>query len=163
MAATAERKTYATRELTLTRVFDAPRELVFRMWTEPKHMAQWWGPKGFTNPVCELDVRPGGAIRIDLRGPDGTIYPMTGAFREIVPPQRLVFVSFAENDGQHVIESLTTVTFAEQAGKTTMTVHANAAALAPIGARFLQGMEAGWNGSLDRLAELVAQQQPQKA
>ena len=157
MTATAERKTYATRELTLTRVFDAPRDLVFRMWTEPKHMAQWWGPKGFTNPVCELDVRPGGAIRINMRAPNGAVYPMTGTFREIVRPERLVFISFAEDhDGLRVIESLTTVTFAEQAGKTTMTVHASAVALAPIGAQYLQGMEAGWNGSLDRLAELVA-------
>jgi uncharacterized protein YndB with AHSA1/START domain len=160
MAATAERKTYATRELTLTRVFDAPRDLVFRMWTEPKHMAQWWGPKGFTNPVCELDLRPGGAIRIHMRAPDGTVYPMTGEFREIVAPERLVFISFAEDrDGLRLIESLTTVTLAEQAGKTILTVHASAVALAPIGAQYLQGMEAGWNGSLDRLTELVAKQQ----
>jgi uncharacterized protein YndB with AHSA1/START domain len=65
-------------ELVLTRVFDAPRELVFKVWTDPKHLARWWGPRGFTNPVCELDLRPGGAILIHMRGPDGTVYPMTG-------------------------------------------------------------------------------------
>jgi uncharacterized protein YndB with AHSA1/START domain len=82
-------------ELTMTRVFDAPRELVFRAWTDPERLKRWWGPKGFTNPVCEVDVRPGGAIRIHMRGPDGTVYPMTGAFIEIVEAERLVFTSSA--------------------------------------------------------------------
>jgi Activator of Hsp90 ATPase homolog 1-like protein len=68
-------------ELVLTRVFDAPRELVFKAWTDPKCVAQWWRPRGFTNPVCEVDVRPGGAIRIHMRGPDGTVYPMTGVYQ----------------------------------------------------------------------------------
>ncbi len=75
----------------ITRTFDSPRELVFKAWTDPKHVTQWWGPHGFTNPVCELDVRPGGAIRIHMRGPDGTVYPMTGTFHEVVEPERLVF------------------------------------------------------------------------
>jgi uncharacterized protein YndB with AHSA1/START domain len=69
---------HADQELIITRVFDAPRKLVFKAWTDPKHVAQWWGPNGFTNPVCELDVRPGGAIRIDMHGPDGTIYREIG-------------------------------------------------------------------------------------
>src|ERR1700722_3962453 len=73
----------AERELKITRVFDAPREVVFKAWTDPKLLAQWWGPKGFTNPVCELDARPGGAIRVHMRGPDGTVYPMGGMFHEI--------------------------------------------------------------------------------
>ena len=101
MTATANVTNLATRELTITRVLDAPRSLVFRMWTEAEHMARWWGPKGFTNPVCEVDARPGGAIRIHMRGPDGTIYPMTGTFEEIVPPHRLVFTSVArDTDGK---------------------------------------------------------------
>jgi uncharacterized protein YndB with AHSA1/START domain len=157
MTATANVTNLATRELTITRVLDAPRSLVFRMWTEAEHMARWWGPKGFTNPVCEVDARPGGAIRIHMRAPDGTIYPMSGRFREIAPPERLVFTSAAEGDaGEHIIEALTTVTFAEQAGKTKITLQTSAVALTPFGAQCLGGMEAGWNGSLDRLAELVA-------
>src|SRR5437016_584736 len=83
------------REVVITRIFDAPRELVFKAWTDPKHMAQWWSPKWFTNPVCELDVRPGGAILIHMAGPDGVVYPMKGVFQEIVAPQRLVFISSA--------------------------------------------------------------------
>ena len=67
-------------------VYDAPRALVFKMWIEPKHMAQWWGPKGFTNPRCELDARVGGKIHIDMRAPDGTVYPMSGTFREVKSP-----------------------------------------------------------------------------
>ncbi len=147
----------AERELVITRVFDAPRELVFKMWTDPKHMAQWWGPKGFTNPVCELDVRPGGAIRIHMCGPDGTVYPMTGTFREIVAPERLVVTAVAEDkQGNPLLEGHDVVTFEEHGGKTKLTVHARAVGLAPIAPQMLAGMEAGWTQSLERLAELVA-------
>ena len=78
------------RELVITRVYDAPRELVFRAWTDPKHMARWWGPKHFTNRVEQMDVRPGGAWRIVMCAPDGSEYPAQGVYREIVPPERLV-------------------------------------------------------------------------
>ena len=115
----------AERELKITRVFDAPREVVFKAWTDPKLLAQWWGPKGFTNPVCELDARPGGAIRVHMRGPDGTVYPMGGMFHEIVEPERIVFTSTAHQDeaGEPQLEVFNTVTFAEHNGKD----HAHAA------------------------------------
>ena len=145
------------RTVSLTRAFDAPRELVYRMWTDPKHMAQWWGPKGFSNPVCEMDVRAGGKMRIDMRAPDGTVYPMTGVFHEVVPNKRLVFTAVAEeSDGRPQLTSHTIVTFEESAGKTTVFVYANALGLAPVAPQMLAGMEQGWSGSLDRLAELVA-------
>src|ERR1035438_6868275 len=80
------------KELILTRVFDAPREIVFKAWTEVERLKRWWGPKNFTNSVCEIDPRPGGAMRIHMRAPDdGVIYPMTGVFQEIAEPERLVF------------------------------------------------------------------------
>jgi uncharacterized protein YndB with AHSA1/START domain len=146
----------AERTVTLTRVIDAPRELVFRLWTEPKHMAAWWGPRCFDNPVCELDVRPGGAIRIHMRGPDGTVYPMTGTFREIMPPRRLVFEAVAEDQaGNALLRSLTVVTFAEEGDKTKLTVHADAIGLSPLAPQMLAGMEAGWTQSLEKLAELA--------
>jgi uncharacterized protein YndB with AHSA1/START domain len=127
------------------------------MWTEAKHMAQWWGPHGFTNPVCEIDARPGGAIRIHMRAPDGVVYPMTGTFREVVPPKRLVFMAVAEDhDGNPLLESLTTVMFEDEAGKTKVTVQAKAVGLAPVAAQMLAGMEAGWTQSLERLEALVA-------
>ena len=81
------------KEVTITRLFDAPRALVFKAWTDPKQLAQWWGPHGFTTPVCEVDVRPGGALLIHMRGPDGVVYPNKGVFHEIVEPDRLVFTS----------------------------------------------------------------------
>jgi uncharacterized protein YndB with AHSA1/START domain len=146
----------AERTVTITRVVDAPRELVFRLWTDPEHMAQWWGPHGFTNPVCELDARVGGAIRIDMRAPDGTIYPMTGTFREIMPPRRLVFEAVAEDhDGNALLRSLTVVTFADEGGRTRLTVHADAVGLSPLAPQMLAGMDAGWTQSLERLAELA--------
>ncbi len=100
-------------ELVLTRVFDAPRELVFKARTDPKQVAQVGSPRVFY-PVCELDLRPGAAIRIHKRGPDGTVYPMTGD-HEIVKPERLVFTSAALGaDGSPLFEVLTTMTFAER-------------------------------------------------
>ena len=83
------------------------------------------GPKGFTNPVCEIDARVGGTLRIHMRGPDGTVYPMKGEIRELVAPERLVFTNIAvDAAGKHLLEGLTTVTFADEGGKTKMTLHA---------------------------------------
>ena len=158
MPATAHATPTAKREVLLTRTIDAPRKLVFEAWTDPKHMAQWWGPKGFTNPVCEIDARPGGAIRIHMRGPDGSVYPMTGTFREVLPPKRLVFTAVAEDlDGNPHLEALTTATFEEEGGRTKVTVQASAVGLSPLAPQMLAGMDAGWTQSLERLAELVEQ------
>jgi uncharacterized protein YndB with AHSA1/START domain len=146
------------RELLTTRVFDAPRELVFKAWTERERLQRWWGPKGFTNPRCEVDVRPGGAIRIDMRAPNGIVYPMTGTFLEVVPPDRLVFISSAlDIHGEPMFEVLNTVTFADERGKTKLTVHAKVSKAKPEAKPHLAGMEIGWNMSLDRLAEELAQ------
>jgi predicted dithiol-disulfide oxidoreductase (DUF899 family)/uncharacterized protein YndB with AHSA1/START domain len=143
-------------EVVITRTFDAPRELVFRMWTEPEHMARWWGPKGFTNPVCELDARPGGAILIHMRASNGDVYPMTGRFREVVPSERLVFTSIAEDaEGNAALDEVTTVTFAAEGSKTKVTVHSKAVGVAPTAPRMLAGMEKGWSQSFDRLAASV--------
>ena len=161
MPATA-RANHGEREATITRTFDAPRALVFKMWTDPEHLAKWWGPRGFTNPTCEADVRPGGKIYIIMRGPPGTPYsgdfPMTGEFQEIVAPEKIVFTSFAiDKDGNVQIEGHNTITFTEQGGKTTLTIKARAVARVAIGAQMIQGMEMGWTQSIDKLEELVAQ------
>jgi uncharacterized protein YndB with AHSA1/START domain len=79
--------------IVITRVVDAPRALVFEAFTQPQHLAQFWGPKGFSAPVCEVDLRVGGRFRVDLRGPDGATYPCTGIYREIVPGERLVYAN----------------------------------------------------------------------
>jgi uncharacterized protein YndB with AHSA1/START domain len=153
-AATAQAPPATTgRELVLTRTIDAPRSLVFKVWTDPEHLARWWGPHGFTNPVCEVDVRPGGEIRIDMAGPDGTVHPMKGVFREVVEPERLVFTTTAMEDeqGRPRLETLNTVTFAEHDGKTTLTLRAVVLVAAPEAAGAIGGMEAGWSQSLERL------------
>jgi uncharacterized protein YndB with AHSA1/START domain len=143
----------AERELMLTRVYDAPRALVFKMWTEAEHLARWWGPKGFTNPVCDVDARPGGAIRIVMRAPDGAEYPMRGCFREIIAPERLVFTNIAvDAAGNDIIDGLTTVIFAERDGKTELTLQTKGTAVVPYAAKYLAGMEQGWTESLERLA-----------
>ena len=149
----------ADRDLVLSRILDAPRELVWNAWTDPKQVAQWWGPKGFTNPVCELDVRPGGTILIHMRGPDGVVYPMAGVYQEVVEPERLVFTSAAlDAEGKSLFEVLTTVTFAEQGQKTKQTMQARVIKGTAKAAPYIAGMEAGWTQSLERLAEFVIKQ-----
>jgi uncharacterized protein YndB with AHSA1/START domain len=144
-------------EVFFTRTFDAPRELVWEVWTDPKHVAQWWGPTGFTNPVCELDPRPGGAILIHMRAPDGRVYPMAGAYQEIAKPERIAFTSSALNEQGHALfEALTVVTFAERAGKTSVTVHQRIVKSTPEAAPHIGGMEMGWKLTLDRLEAHVA-------
>jgi uncharacterized protein YndB with AHSA1/START domain len=147
----------AAREVTITRIIAAPRPRVWQAWTDPRDLATWWGPEGFTNPVCEADVRPGGALYILMRGPDGAEHPMQGVFREVVPHERLIF-SFIPNDadGRPLIDGLTTVTFSDDQGGTKLTIHTRAVALAEIANRMLDGVNAGWTQSIDRLARLVA-------
>jgi uncharacterized protein YndB with AHSA1/START domain len=143
-------------DLVLNRTFDAPRNVVWQAWTDPTQLKQWWGPARFTNPVLQVDVRPGGAIYIEMRSPDGTIYPMNGTFREIDEPERIVFSSGAlDAEGKLLFEILTTVTFADVSGKTALKLEAKVISETAVAPQYLSGMEQGWNQSLDRLAELV--------
>ena len=145
-------------DLVLTRVFDAPRELVFRAWTEPEQMAQWFAPRMFTVPVCELDARPGGAILLHMQGPDGSVFPMKGVFNEVVPPERIVMTAGAlfDEDDNPALEDRTTITFEEHEGKTTITLRVDLIKAAAEAAGALEGMEQGWNESLDKLGEHLA-------
>ena len=147
---------YLGREFVITREFDAPRDLVFQAWTDPKHLAQWWGPKGFTNPVCEWDAQPGKAIYVVMRGPNGAEYPMGGEFREVVEPERLVFTSGAlDEKGILLFEFLHTVTFVERKGKTTLTVQSRVIKTTVEANKYIGGFEAGMTQSLDRLVEYI--------
>ncbi len=141
-----------------TRMLEAPRALVWQAWTDPRHLAKWWGPHGFTNPVCQLDVRVGGSIRIHMRGPDGAVYPMSGTFEEIVKQERLVFTAVAEDEAGHpLLRAHTTVTFEAQGARTKLTLHAHGVGIAPVAAQMLAGMQQGWSQSLERLSDLVAE------
>ncbi len=145
-------------EMSLTRRVAAPPEVVFRAWTDAKHLKEWWGPKGFTNPVCEVDARVGGAMRIHMRAPDGVVYPMTGRFVEIDRPHRLVFATAAlDGEGRAMFEVLNTVAFTEVDGGTEISLVARVTSTTPAAPRYLAGMSQGWSQSLDRLAVLVEQ------
>jgi len=143
--------------LVIRRVIDAPRDAVWKAWTDRNQMKQWWGPDGFTTPVCEMNVRPGGAIRIDMRGPDGTVYPMTGNFNEIAEPQRLVFTSkaYENEEGDAEFEVRNTVEFAEHNGKTELELRAVVVKSTVKMKEALDGMKEGWSQSFVRLAELL--------
>ncbi len=146
------------REFVITREFSAPRELVFKACTDPNHLAQWWGPKGFSNPVCEWDARPGGKIYVVMRGPDGTDYPMGGEVREVVAPEKLVTVTGAlDEQGKFLFEILHTMTLVERNGKTTLTMHSRVISATPNAGRYIGGFEMGMTLSLERLSEHLAQ------
>ena len=148
---------YGEGSIAITRVFAAPRALVWQAWTDPKMLGAWFGPRGFTSSVPELDVRVGGGLRIVMHGPDGNDYPMKGVFREVTPLERLVFSNIAvDKDGNHLLEGETSVTLMEADGKTTLTMKSHMVGLVPVAPQMLAGMEAGWTQSIDKLEALVA-------
>jgi uncharacterized protein YndB with AHSA1/START domain len=147
------------KELRLQRTFDAPRAMVWKYWTDPQLVAQWWGPRGFTNPTCEWDVKPEGKIHIVMLAGDelgslaGMEAPMTGKFDAVQEPEKLVFTAGAIVNDKEVLETQTTVTFEEHDGKTMVHVHIVVTKSTPEAAGPLSGMEMGWNQQLDKLAE----------
>jgi uncharacterized protein YndB with AHSA1/START domain len=159
MKETSKTTSAPPREFVFTRIFDAPRELVFKAWTDPHHVAEWWGPKGFTNPLCTWEARIDGNIRVEMRPPNGDAHPMGGRFREIVPPKRLVFTTtaFFDKEGNPKLENLNTVTFEEEVGgRTKVIVHVVVLRATAEVERPLAGMKEGWNQSLDKLGQYLA-------
>ncbi len=143
-------------ELHLKRFFAAPRQAVFDAWTRPEMLKEWWGPKSFTNPLCEVDARGGGAIRIHMKAPDGTVYPMTGRFVEFFPPYRFHFTSSPlDGEGKAVFETWTSVFFADVEGGTEVTLDVHVTKSTPEAARYLKGMREGWSQSLEKLAAFI--------
>jgi uncharacterized protein YndB with AHSA1/START domain len=141
----------ADRELVLVRVLDAPRKLVFKAWTDAKALAQWWGPKGFTNPQCEADARPGGKWRIVMRGPDGAEYPHGGEYIEVTPPSKIVMTNALEGDIHPFGPSVWTITFEETDGKTTLTTRVLCETQKDRDAMDGMGWRGGYGMSLDKL------------
>ena len=140
------------REVVITRVFDAPRNLVFKAWTQPEHMMHWWGPRGFTVLSCEMDLRVGGAWRLRMRSPQGVEDRQRGVFREIVEPERLVFTyAFEDASGKPGHETIVTVNFAEVGGKTRLTVHQAVFETVTVRDDHVRG----WGEALDHLAGYV--------
>ncbi len=141
------------REIVLTRVFDAPRTLVFDAFSKPELLKRWFGPRGWSLVVCEVDQRVGGGFRFVMRGPDGNDMGMRGVYREIAPPERSVHMeSFDDYPG----ESQVTGVFVEQGGKTTLTVTVLYPSREVRDIVIKSGMEHGAAESYDKLAELLA-------
>ena len=140
--------TVGDRELTITRVFDAPRSLVFEAWSEPKHLMRWFAPNNFTVPECEMDFRDGGKFRLCMRGM-GRDHWMNGVFREVVRPERIVWSGMLDNDTNEVV---TTATFEDLGKKTRLVVHQTYS----IETDSTRGARQGWTETLDHLAEYLA-------
>jgi uncharacterized protein YndB with AHSA1/START domain len=141
------------REIVLTRVFDAPRDLIYDAWTKPEILMRWFGPRGWSLDVCEVDLRVGGKWRFVLRGPDGKEMGMGGVYRELVPPERDVHTeSFDDFPG----ESLVTGVLVEHGGKTTMTGTILYPSREIRDAVLKSGMEHGAAETYDKLAEMLA-------
>ena len=141
------------RELVITRLVDAPREMVFRAWAESKQAMQWWGPEGFTVVVLEMDVRPGGHWRKCMRSPEGRDYWREGVYREIIVPERLVFTYLSDDPvGSPDHETLVTVTFAAHGDQTLMTLRHSG--FDTVSAR--DSHNDGWSSCIERFARYVA-------
>ena len=154
MAAPAEAATPAAgRELVIARVFDAPRRLVFKMWTEPEHLARWWGPRGFTTISAGMEIRPGGTWSRTMRAPDGSLIRKHGIYREIVVPERLVFTYVTDDpEGNPGPETLVRVTFTDLGASTGLTLYQ--AAFHSVAA--CDDHRSGWTSALERFAAYLA-------
>ncbi len=146
-------------EVVITRTFNAPRALVWLAWTDPKHIMQWWGPAGFNNETCKSDLRVGGRFQLEMRAPDGNVYPCIGTFREIVAPERIVYDGEATEGhpcGAGIPpRAVVTVSFAEQGDKTQLTLHTRFASAerkqAAAAARFV----VSWEEAMGRLDDFL--------
>lgn len=142
------------KEVVVSRLIAAPRERVFDAWINPKKLAQWWGPNGFTNPRCEIDPRPGGKIYIEMiRTSDGKMFPLDGEVEEVNEPERIVLRARGYNAANDMttIEDRVTATFEERDGKTLVTVHLYVLDVAPAFMESAKQMDVGWSQSLERL------------
>jgi len=151
-------------EIVVTRVFNAPRELVWRAFTDPQQLMRWWGPKGYTSPACQIDLREGGKYLYCMRSPEGQNIYSTGVYQKIDPPNEIIFTdSFADEHGNVVPgshyglgadfphELRVILTFDDLGGKTRLTLrHAGM----PAG-EMSEGASVGWSESFDKLAEVL--------
>ena len=157
---------HAVERMVVTRVFDAPRELVWKAWTDPKYVMQWWGPKGFSSPVCRMDFRVGGKYLCVMKSPDGQVFYNGGEYYEIVPQEKIVSsMFFADAEGNKVdpeqygieheaIEDVhDTVLFEDLGnGKTKLTFIGNE----PMESAVNSGQLEGWNEILGKVADVLA-------
>jgi uncharacterized protein YndB with AHSA1/START domain len=141
------------RELIITRVFDAPRDLVWKAFTEPDRLRQWFSPKGFETTTAEADLRPGGAFGVVMRFTegDGKDYPATGTYREVVAPSRIVMTMSGEGTDGTIADTHLTITLLERGGRTLVIIHQTGMPLTETA-----GASEGWTQILDKLAEYLS-------
>jgi uncharacterized protein YndB with AHSA1/START domain len=149
----------AERDLVLTRLIDAPREKLFRAWTDPAVLRQWFAPLPYTTPIAELDVRPGGGSLIVMRGPDGTEIPLRGVYLEVIENERLVCTDAYTKAWEPSAKPFMTiiVTFEDEGGKTRYTARARHWTVADREAHEAMGFHKGWAQCADQLTDLVTQ------
>ena len=144
-------------DVVISRVFDAKVDNVWKEWTNQELLKEWWGPKMFTNPICEIELRVGGTMNIHMRAPDGKIYPMKGTYKEIIENEKIVFTSIAmDNEGDELFEIMNIIEFADANNKTKLTMTANVTRINKESSKYLDGMEEGWNMSFDKLEEVLS-------
>ncbi len=150
----AEQAALGARELLITRMVKARREVVWRLWTDPDHLAEWWGPHGFTNPECSIEPWAGGELRILMRSPDGEEYLNVGTIQEAEAPKRLVFtIALLNRDGSPQLQNLTTVDLADRGEATDVTVQVRVLHATTDAGENPEGMRDGWSESLEKLAQ----------
>ncbi len=152
----------ADREIVITREFAAPRDLVWKVWTQPEHIANWWGPRGFTTSVTAMDLRSGGKWRYVMHGPDGNDYPVHGVFLEVVPPERIVTTDEFD-EGWTPPQPIdlpkgivATAEFAEVGPKTRLTLTIAHATVEDRNKHAAMGVVEGWGSSLDCMDDYLA-------
>jgi uncharacterized protein YndB with AHSA1/START domain len=138
-------------ELRISRVFDAPKRLVFEAWSKAEHVSRWFTPAPLTTPSCEVDLRTGGAFRLTMRMPSGIEFPMDATFLEVVPNERIVFLANIHGGLHGGLQAHTTVTFSEANGRTTMAVHQ----VFSRESNETRGAQAGWTQTLEQLAQFL--------
>lgn len=146
-------------ELHLRRFFDAPRDLVFAAWTRPEMLAEWWAPTGFTVPRCEFEGKGGGKIYLEMRAPDGTVYPMSGRVVEFYAPYRFHFTATPlDQNGNAIFETWNSVFLEEKNGGTEVTLDVHVRSMTDTAPMFLRGMKQGWTQSLEKLDQFLQRQ-----
>ncbi len=147
--------------VSITRVLRASRELVWVVWTDAAHVRRWWGPHGFTIAGYAADLRPGGTLRYEMRAPDGTLYPSSGTFEDVVPQERYVTLGVVEIAGHAAFEARTMAAFAENGDETIVTISQTYSNVTRAGADAIDGAHAGWTQQFERLEAYLAGLQQQ--
>ena len=139
-----------------TRIFDAPSKAVWDAWTNPEQFKQWYMPAPFSIAACEFDLRPGGKLRVDTQAPDGSIMPMSGEFKVVEEPLKLIMTnSPLDASGEKLFEIQHTLVFTEENGKTTLHITYEVLSAGPQADQFLAGMQPGLERALNQLADVL--------